>query len=90
MESNQEVFITGATSNLGLYIVKTILELESSYFKLRLLIRNKEQEKKVQKILGEDMYIRLNFVVGDLTDIDFLVLAMKGCKYVIHAGHPND
>ena len=29
-------------------------------------------------------------MIGDLTDIDFLVLAMRGCKYVIHAAHPND
>ena len=42
---------------------------------MKLLLRKKDTEYDVKKILGEGMCSRIKFIIGDLTDIDLLVKA---------------
>lgn len=69
-----KIFITGATSSIGLYLVKFLLEEGNT---LNLLVR----KNKSHLFLDNP---KINLFLGDLNDIDILRSAMKDCDQVYH------
>ncbi len=70
------IFVTGATGFLGHHLIPTLTQ---AGFPVRALVRTTSQSDFLKQYEVET-------VVGDLLNRDSLMEAMKGCRYVIHAG----
>lgn len=70
------ILITGATGLLGSYLVHFLLQHSNE--KLKLLIRNNEDEKKIQSSN------RIHFCKGNINDIPSLEIAFKEVTKVYH------
>jgi nucleoside-diphosphate-sugar epimerase len=71
------ILITGATSAVGYFIAKKVLE-EGKNQDIKILIRSKKPPKHLTEM-------GLDFVKGDLTDKKSLVKSLKGVKTVYNA-----
>jgi nucleoside-diphosphate-sugar epimerase len=73
----EKIFITGASGLLGTYLIRDLLkrdgiELVSIY------------RKHKNHLLSEEELSKINWVQGDILDVDFLMEAMQGCKKIYH------
>ena len=76
------VFITGATGNMGWAGFQELYK--KGCFKLRLLARNSEKNrKKLQPYLGDDS---VEVIWGDLLSYDDVLKGVTGSDYVLHVG----
>ena len=71
------ILITGATSAVGYFIAKKVLEEEKNY-QIKILIRSKNPPEHLAEM-------GLDFVKGDLTDKKSLIKSLKGVETVYNA-----
>jgi dihydroflavonol-4-reductase len=69
-----KIFITGATGFIGRHLVKKLTQTEHELY---CLVRKTSDVRYLNK-LG------VNLVTGDVTDMDSIVKAMKGCNWVVN------
>lgn len=60
------VYVTGGTSGIGLGVVSKLIN-EGNY-QIVLLARSEESKLRVKESIGEDAYVTLDFVDGDIED----------------------
>ena len=68
------VFVTGATGFVGSHVAK---QLAASGADLRLLVRKTSNRANIESLKADR-------ATGDLTDLDSLKKAMRGCEFVFH------
>ena len=73
----KKIFITGASGLLGSYLIKDLLKDGDS--ELVSLFRTEKST-----LLTKEEIAKITWVQGDILDVDLLMDAMKGCKYVYH------
>lgn len=80
---NKSVLVTGGTGSFGRKFVETLLR-ES---RARRIIIFSRDELKQSQMMSEinDQEERLRFFIGDVRDVDRLLLAFQGVDYVVHA-----
>ena len=84
MYSEQKtVAITGATGTMGLETLKQFLKRQDR-FKLRLLIRDTKQDRKI--IAPYTRHENIEMVYGDLKDAHTIEKCVRGADYVLHIG----
>ena len=71
MDTTKKVFLTGGTGFIGSALIAKLLERG---FSIRALARNAAAKAQPN----------LEYIVGDITDIDSLRSGMSGCRYVFH------
>lgn len=83
------ILVTGATGLVGSHL---LYELCSNGANVRAMYRTKERIERVEQLFtfyqpeqAKDLLDKIEWVVGDVNDIESLVAAMKGCKQVYHA-----
>ena len=73
----KKIFITGASGLLGSYLIKDLLKQEN----LQLISLYRSQKSS---LLTEEEIARVQWIQGDLLDVDLLMEAMQGCSQVYH------
>lgn len=69
-------FVTGATGLVGSYLCRYLIAKKEPVIGLK---------RKTSKLdLLGDSATKINWVEGDLLDVDFILEATKGCKYLYH------
>ena len=88
MEKEGKVFVTGATGFIGARLVRLLL---SEGFSVRGLYHSTEPEELHPLKENVPLSPRLEYVRGDVTDVDSLRKYMAGCRYVFHlAGYAKN
>lgn len=82
MFTDKTVFISGGTGSFGQRFVQTVLR---HYNPRRLIIYTRDELKQfeMRQTFGEDR--RLRFFIGDVRDLNRLLLAMEGVDIAVHA-----
>lgn len=70
MQTTKKVFITGGNGFIGQKLIEKLLKRR---FTIRALVRQKKESTD-----------KIEYVHGDVTDIDSLRRGMEGCRYVFH------
>lgn len=79
---DRSILITGGTGSFGKQFVANLLSSKSKFSKLIIYSRDEFKQYEMQQVFRDP---RLRFFIGDVRDRDRLMMAMKGCDYVIHA-----
>ncbi|MEP7323173.1 MAG: SDR family NAD(P)-dependent oxidoreductase [Saprospiraceae bacterium] len=74
---NQHVLVTGGTGFIGYYIVKSLVE---TGYKVTVMARAENPDSPIRQLNDQ-----INFVKGDLTDLDSLEAACNGQDIIVHA-----
>lgn len=74
---SQHVLVTGGTGFIGYYIVKRLVE---AGYKITVLARSEHPDSPIRLLNSQ-----VNFVKGDLTDLDSLEAATKDQDIIVHA-----
>ncbi|MGL4593772.1 MAG: NAD-dependent epimerase/dehydratase family protein [Thermoguttaceae bacterium] len=83
----EKVFVTGSSGLIGSKVVELLLERG---YAVRSLVRTFEKNTEIQKEMqNSSVYAaknlgQLEFILGDITDLESLQYAMRGCQNVIH------
>ena len=77
---NKVILVTGGTGSFGNAVVKKLLEYE-----VRKIIIFSRDELKQEIMRNTYINKKLDFVIGDIRDLDCLNHAMSGVDYVFHA-----
>jgi UDP-N-acetylglucosamine 4,6-dehydratase/5-epimerase len=75
---NKKIFVTGGTGTIGGQVVKRLLE-EGAF----VTIYSRDQNKQF-KMNYDIASKRVNYVNGDICDLDILTRSMHGCSMVVH------
>lgn len=75
------ILITGGTGSLGNELVSQLLK-KKEYKKIIIFSRDEHKQAEMASRFKSD---KLRFFIGDIRDIDRLMLAMRGVHQVIHA-----
>jgi UDP-N-acetylglucosamine 4,6-dehydratase len=78
----RSILITGGTGSFGRQFVATLLKERCEFKRLVIYSRDELKQYEMQQSVQDP---RLRFFIGDVRDRDRLIMAMKGCEYVIHA-----
>src|ERR1700727_2859516 len=78
----RSILITGGTGSFGRQFVATLLKEKCEFKRLVIYSRDELKQYEMQQSFRDP---RLRFFIGDVRDRDRLIMAMKGCEYVIHA-----
>jgi UDP-N-acetylglucosamine 4,6-dehydratase/5-epimerase len=78
----RSILITGGTGSFGRQFVATLLKGKCEFKRLVIYSRDELKQYEMQQSFRDP---RLRFFIGDVRDRDRLIMAMKGCEYVIHA-----
>lgn len=82
----KSILITGGTGSLGKALVKHLIQNRRKEFS-KIIVFSRDEQKQYQMALEfpESQYPELRFFIGDVRDLQRLIMAMKGVDYVIHA-----
>src|SRR3984957_4024819 len=78
----RSILITGGTGSFGRQFVATLLKEKCEFKRLVIYSRDELKQYEMQQSFQDT---RLRFFIGDVPDRDRLIMAMKGCEYIIHA-----
>ena len=81
---NKSILITGGTGSFGKTLLRKLLD---SYNPKRVIVfaRGEYQHYLLQSALTEEEAAKVRFFIGDVRDLDRLVMAFRGVDIVIHA-----
>ncbi len=81
---DKTILITGGTGSFGKQFVATILE---RYNPRKVIIYSRDELKQYEmaQMFPEKQYPAIRFLIGDVRDLDRLIMAMRETDYVIHA-----
>ena len=84
MLNNKSILITGGTGSFGKQFVRTILD---RFNPRKLIVYSRDELKQFE--MGQEFsvaeYKSMRYFIGDVRDIDRLIMAMKDVDFVIHA-----
>lgn len=81
MFENQSILVTGGTGSFGKNFIRYILD----HYKPRRLIVFSRDEQKQFEMSHEFNAPCMRYFIGDVRDLDRLLMAMDGVDYVVHA-----
>jgi UDP-N-acetylglucosamine 4,6-dehydratase len=83
---NKSILITGGTGSLGKAIVNHLINSRREEFS-KIIVFSRDEQKQYQMALDYpvEQFPELRFFIGDVRDLQRLIMAMKGVDYVIHA-----
>jgi UDP-N-acetylglucosamine 4,6-dehydratase len=84
MFNNQTVLITGGTGSYGKYLVGHILKKYKSVKKIIIFSRDELKQHDLMSLYKKNIS-KLRFFLGDVRDLNRLMLAFHGVDIVIHA-----
>ena len=79
---NKTIFLTGGTGSFGKVFASTILK-EFRPKKLIIFSRDELKQYEFKKKIGHHKNVR--FFIGDIRELDRLILATKGVDIIVHA-----
>ena len=74
--------LTGGSGTIGTALTKQLL---SAGHKVRTLSRNEHSIQTLHRSIDPKHHVNLSCLIGDVRDIDRLMMAMRGVDYCIHA-----
>jgi len=77
------VLVTGGTGSFGRRLTSRLLELERPPRRVVVFSRDEHKQYEMARGLGDDP--RLQFVLGDVRDVDHLRRVLRGVDLVVHA-----
>jgi UDP-N-acetylglucosamine 4,6-dehydratase len=82
--SNKSILITGGTGSFGKALLRQLLD---NYVPRRVIVfaRGEYNHYELQNSLTEEEQNKVRFFIGDVRDLDRLVMAFRGVDIVIHA-----
>lgn len=83
MNIKKNIFLTGATGNMGKEGMKQLLSRKDK-FKVRILVLPSEKDKDVVKIWAQDSAVEV--IYGDLTKYEDVLKCVTGVDFVLHVG----
>ncbi len=81
---DKSILITGGTGSFGKQMLKQLLEKHNPK-RVSIFARGEYNHFLLQNSLTEDQRHKVRFFVGDVRDLDRMVMAMRGIDIVIHA-----
>jgi UDP-N-acetylglucosamine 4,6-dehydratase len=84
MFNNQSVLITGATGSYGKHLVGHILKKYKNVKKIIIFSRDELKQYDLMSLYKKNIS-KLRFLLGDVRDLNRLMLAFHGVDIVIHA-----
>ena len=79
---NKTIFLTGGTGSFGKVFALTILKIHKPK-KLIIFSRDELKQYEFKKKIGH--YKNVRFFIGDIRELDRLILATKGVDIIVHA-----
>ncbi len=82
--SGKSILITGGTGSFGKALIRHLLD---KYSPRRIIIfaRGEYNHFELQNSLTDDEKLKVRFFIGDVRDLDRLIMAFRGVDIVIHA-----
>lgn len=80
---NATILITGGSGSFGTAFIDYLLSRKEFKGVIRVFSRNESKQLALQKRLRA--HPRLRYLIGDVRDLDRLIIAMRGVDVVIHA-----
>ena len=84
MFNKKNILITGGTGSFGQKFIEIIIKKYSPN-KIIVYSRDEMKQFQMQQKFPASKFPTLRFFLGDVRDIDRLVLALKDVDYVVHA-----
>jgi UDP-N-acetylglucosamine 4,6-dehydratase len=85
----KSILITGGTGSFGRAFVQYLLtKIERKPRRIVIFSRDEQKQDTMArelKVLGDDLYRRMRFFIGDVRDVSRLELAMREVEIVVHA-----
>ncbi len=78
--SQERFFVTGALGCLGAWVTRNLIQQGAEVVVYDL----GSSDHRLRLIMSDDEIDRVNFVAGDITDLDAVQTAMEGATHVIH------
>lgn len=82
--SGKSILITGGTGSFGKKMLKQLLEYHNPR-RVIVFARGEYNHYLLENMLTEEQKQKVRFFVGDVRDLDRMVMAMRGIDIVIHA-----
>lgn len=80
---NATILITGGSGSFGTAFIDYLLSRKEFKGIIRVFSRNESKQFALQERFGD--HPRLRYLIGDVRDLDRLIIAMRGVHVVIHA-----
>jgi UDP-N-acetylglucosamine 4,6-dehydratase len=84
MLNGSRIVITGGSGSFGKEMAKRILR-DFTPDRLTILSRGEKAQTEMKSLFAEDKYPRIQYLLGDVRDVERLRLAFYNTDYVIHA-----
>ncbi len=81
--NSQTILLTGGTGSFGTAFIRNLLSNKKFKGIIRVFSRNESKQLSILQEFKDNPYLR--FLIGDVRDLDRVLLAMRGVNLVIHA-----
>jgi UDP-N-acetylglucosamine 4,6-dehydratase len=85
MFSGKSVLITGGTGSFGRAFVKTVLDRYPDIYRLIVFSRDELKQFEMQEEFPVSKHPCMRYFLGDVRDLNRLVLALRNVDFVVHA-----
>lgn len=79
----KNIFLTGATGNMGKEVMKQLLTRREKYH-IKILVLPAERNRRIVEEWSKDSHVNITY--GDLTNYDDVLKCVLGSDYVLHVG----
>lgn len=85
MYENKTILITGGTGSLGRALTKYIFKKHPKIGKIIVFSRDEQKHFQMRHEFSIKKFNKIEFIIGDVRDLDSLSAACKNVDYIIHA-----
>ena len=85
MYENKTILITGGTGSLGRALTKTIFKKHPKVGKVIVFSRDEQKHYQMRHEFSIEKFYKIEFIIGDVRDLDSLKAACENVDYIIHA-----